>query len=59
MAETKKYVQKIVLSDGSVRYFYDAEAPRKSELNDYLPKAGGTIDGDLDISGGLSVGDVE
>lgn len=45
----EKYIKKIKLSDGSVYYVYDVNAPRKTDLDNYLPKAGGTITGNLDV----------
>lgn len=49
MAEDKRFIKKIELSDGSVRYIYDMDAARSSDLDNYLLKSGGTITGDLTI----------
>lgn len=49
MAETKKYIKKIKLSDNNIYYVCDSEAARASALLDYLPLTGGTITGEIDI----------
>lgn len=47
MAE--KYIKKIKLTDGSTYFVYDADAPRKADLENYLPLSGGTITGNLEV----------
>jgi len=42
-------VRKLKLSDGSVYYFYDADAARASDLDNYLLKTGGTITGNTTV----------
>ena len=54
MAE--KYIKKIKLTDGSTYYLYDAGAPRKDDLNNYLPLSGGTITGNLEVDKKLRAG---
>ena len=60
----EKYVKKIKLSDGSTYFVFDASAPRKTDLDNYIPKTGGTITGNLDVdkqikAGSLSIQSVE
>lgn len=62
MAE--KFIKKIKLTDGSTYFLYDANAPRKEDLNNYLPLSGGTITGNLEVdelivSGKLQVDTIE
>ena len=62
MAE--KYIKKIKLSDGSTYFIYDANAPRKADLDNYLPLSGGTITGNLTVdqlihAGSLQVDSIE
>lgn len=62
MAE--KYIKKIKLSDGSTYFIYDADAPRKADLDNYLPLSGGTITGNLKVdemiqAGSLKVDSIE
>lgn len=45
----EKYIKKITLTDGSVYYLFDAGAPRKADLDNYLPLDGGTITGNLQV----------
>ena len=60
----KKYIKKIVLDDQSTYYIYDAEAPRVTDLNNYVPIAGGEITGNLEVdqlirAGSLNVQSIE
>lgn len=62
MAE--QYIKKIKLNNGSTYYLYDAGAPRKADLDNYLPIGGGTITGNLQvdqqiIAGTLKVTSIE
>lgn len=62
MAE--KYIKKVKLTNGSTYYLYDAGAPRKADLDNYLPLSGGTITGVLEVdelirAGKLSVDTIE
>jgi len=52
----EKYIKKIILTNNDVYYVYDVGAPRKSDLNDYLPLTGGTITGNLTIDEQLYAG---
>ena len=45
----EKFIKKIKLTDGSTYFIYDAGAPRKADLNNYLPLSGGTITGNLEV----------
>lgn len=54
MAE--KYIKKIKLDDGSVYFIYDADAPRKADLDNYLPLSGGTITGNLSVDELITTG---
>ena len=49
MPEQKKFIKKIELSDGTIRYIYDMDAARASDLDNYLEKSGGTVTGNLTI----------
>ena len=55
----EKYIKKIKLSDGSVYYVYDINAPRKTDLDNYLPKTGGTITGNLTVDQKLAAGSLQ
>jgi len=50
-----EFVKKIQFADGTVRYVYDTGAARKEDLNNYLPLTGGTIDGDLNVTGDINL----
>ena len=52
----QKYIKKIKLSDGAVYYVYDVNAPRKADLDNYLPVSGGSITGNLDVDQQLVAG---
>lgn len=64
--DTKKYIKKIKLSDGSVHYLYDTGAARAEQLGNYLPLTGGSLTGNLQVGdtliantdGSFSVGTV-
>lgn len=47
--EIIRYIKKIQLTDGSVYYIYDSGAARSTDLDNYLPKNGGTITGNLSV----------
>lgn len=52
----EKFIKKIKLTDGSVYYLYDVNAPRKSDLGNYLPLTGGTITGNLKVDQQIEAG---
>ena len=52
----KKYIKKITLDDSSTYYVYDVEAPRITDLNNYLPLDGGEITGNLRVDQQLRAG---
>lgn len=54
-----EYVKKIKFADGSIKYVYDTGAPRIEDLDNYLPISGGTIDGDLEVTGTTQVGSIK
>lgn len=58
MADSKNYIEKIKFTDGSVYYVYDAEAPRTSDLDNYLPTTGGTITGNLTVDTMIAAGEL-
>ena len=59
MPENKSYIKKIKLTNGDIKYLRDEEAVHSSELesilDDYLPKSGGDITGDVNITGDVSI----
>ena len=64
MADNNKDIVKITAKDGSVYYIYDMDAPRISDLDNYLSLSGGTIDGNLEVTGetrlnNVNIADVE
>lgn len=56
MPDTEKFIKKIKLTDGSVYYLYDANAPRISDLENYLPLTGGTVTGNLKVDEQIHAG---
>lgn len=55
----EKYIKKIKLDDGSVYYVCDVNAPRISDLDNYLPIAGGTITGNLTVDQKIQAGSLK
>ena len=53
-----QYIKKIRLSDGETYWIYDAGAPRTEDLENYLPIAGGTITGNLDVDLKITAGEL-
>ncbi len=53
MESTPFYIKKIKLSNGAVYNIYDSGAPRKEDLDHYLPIDGKPIVGDLVVEGML------
>lgn len=59
MADSEKYIKKIRLTDGSVFYLYDVNAPRISDLSNYLPLTGGEITGNLKVDQKIMAGELQ
>lgn len=55
----KKYIKKVTLDDMSTYYIYDAEAPRITDLNNYVPITGGTITGNLTVDQKICAGELQ
>lgn len=55
----QKFIKRIKLTDGSVHYVYDVNAPRLSDLDNYLPLTGGTITGNLTVDEKLHAGSIQ
>lgn len=55
----EKYIKKIKLTDGSTYFIFDAGAPRKADLDNYLPTSGGTITGNLQVDELIRVGSLQ
>lgn len=55
----EKYIKKIRLTDGSTYYVFDAGAPRKEDLDNYLSLSGGTITGNLEVDGLIRAGELQ